>query len=82
MVSLDMPSSPSLDIGPSQIGDDGPLHFQGIDRSGLAVKDLATRSDHQSVGDRAGPVLVQGLGECIAVTRLENDNWLPRRGFP
>ena len=54
------------------MADDGPLHFQRIDRSDLAVDDFSARSDHQRVGDRAGPLLVQGLGERVVVTCLED----------
>jgi len=36
------------------------------------VDDFSARSDHQRVGDRAGPFLVQGLGERVVVTCLED----------
>ena len=49
------------------MGDNGPLHLQGIDGAGLAVDDLAARGDHERVGDRAGPFLVERLGELVAV---------------
>ncbi len=64
------PQRPS--VGSSQVADDGPLHFQRIDRSDLAVDDFSARSDHQRVGDRAGPFLVPGLGERVVVTCLED----------
>ena len=54
------------------MADDGPLHFQRIDRSDLVVDDFSARSDHQRVGDRAGPFLVPGLGERVVVTCLED----------
>ena len=39
------------------MADDGLLHFQRIGRADLAVDDFSARSDHQRVGDRAGPFL-------------------------
>ena len=38
----------------------------------MRVDDYSARSDHQRVGDRAGPFLVQGLGERVVVTCLED----------
>ena len=54
------------------MADDGPLHFQRIDRSDLAVDDFSSRSDHQRIRDRAGPLLVQGLWERVAAACLED----------
>ena len=54
------------------MADDGPLHFQRIDCSDLVVDDFSARSDHRRVGDRTGPFLVQGLGERVVVTCLED----------
>src|SRR5271157_4333548 len=64
------PQRPS--VGSSQVAEDGLLHFQRIGRSDFAVDDFSARSDHQRVGDRAGPFLVQGLGERVVVTCLED----------
>src|SRR5208283_2753085 len=48
----------------------------------LRVDDFSARSDHQRVGDRAGPFLVPGLGERVVVTCLEECNWPPRHASP
>ena len=64
------PAAPS--VGSSQVADDGPVHFQRIDRSDLAGDDFSTRSDYPRIGVRAGSFLVQGLGEHIVVTCLED----------
>ncbi len=45
----------------------GPLQFERIDGSDLAVDHFSSWSDNQCVGDRAGPILVEGFGERVAI---------------
>jgi len=65
------PQRPS--VGSSQVADDGPLHFQRIDRADLASRRLFRPERPPACrGPGHGPFLVSGLGERVVVTCLED----------
>src|SRR5689334_13668528 len=50
-----------------QMRHDRSLHFQRINGSGLAIEHLAARRDHERIGQRSFPLLVEPVGKGIAV---------------
>ena len=69
-------------VRPPDLAHDRPLHLERVDRADLAVDDLAAGGDQERVGDRAGPFLVEGLGELVAVVGVAGCSSSPRRGSP
>src|ERR1017187_10194258 len=59
-------------VCPAEVGDDGSLDFEGVDRACLAVEDLASGSHQDCIGNGTGPFLVEGLGKLVAVVDAQD----------